>query len=562
MKVAIYARYSSNNQRDASIADQLRICRIHAEKQGWQIAEEYTDHAISGASLLRPGMQALMSDANRGRFHIVLAEAMDRLSRDQEDIAGLFKRMAYSDVKIITLSEGEVTHLHVGLKGTMNALFLKDLADKTRRGLRGRVELGKSGGGNSYGYDVVRRLLANGELDRGDRSINPQQADIVRRIFREYAAGKSGQRIAYKLNAEGIPGPSGGAWGASTINGNPKRGTGILNNEMYIGRIIWNRLRFIKDPDTGRRQSRPNPEEEWVIQDVPDLRIVAADLWKKVKDRQAKCAIGPQSDCSSPLPLWQRRRQRYLLSGLLKCGSCGGTYSVTSATGLGCSSAWNKGTCSNRRTMRRDHLEERVLAALRGHLMDPSLFAEFCAEFTRETNNIRRLAAAGRASAEAEIKKIDRDLEKMVDLILAGGTADKINAKMLAMEARMKVLQRELDDGDQSPPLLHPSMAHHYRAQLDNLAKTLDHADEAKRFEASEIIRSLIDEITLTPVGDSLEIEVRGDLAGMLSIAHRQRRARSKAGRRSTDSEDSQLQVSMVAGARNHRYRHQISTSI
>jgi len=150
----------------------LRICRLHAEKQGWQIVEEYTDHAISGALLLRPGIQALITDASRGRFNFVLAEAMDRLSRDQEDIAGLFKRMAYGDVKMVTLSEGEITHLHIGLKGTMNALFLKDLADKTRRGLRGRVEKGKSGGGNSYGYDVVKRLHANGDLIRGDRSIN------------------------------------------------------------------------------------------------------------------------------------------------------------------------------------------------------------------------------------------------------------------------------------------------------------------------------------------------------------------------------------------------------
>uniref|UniRef100_UPI001C052EA4 recombinase family protein n=1 Tax=Gluconobacter sp. P1C6_b TaxID=2762619 RepID=UPI001C052EA4 len=133
MKVALYARYSSDNQRDASIADQLRVCRIHAEKQGWTIVEEYTDHAISGASLMRPGIQALIADAQRGRFQIVLAEAMDRLSRDQEDIAGVFKRMNYAGVRIVTLSEGEVSHLHVGLKGTMNALFLKDLAEKTHR---------------------------------------------------------------------------------------------------------------------------------------------------------------------------------------------------------------------------------------------------------------------------------------------------------------------------------------------------------------------------------------------------------------------------------------------
>ncbi|GAA3681880.1 hypothetical protein GCM10022398_27060 [Acetobacter lovaniensis] len=189
MKVALYARYSSDNQRDASIADQLRVCRTHAEKQGWTIVEEYTDHAISGASLMRPGIQALIADAQRGRFQIVLAEAMDRLSRDQEDIAGVFKRMNYAGVRIVTLSEGEVSHLHVGLKGTMNALFLKDLAEKTHRDLRGRVEQGKSGGGNAYGYDVVRKLDANGEPIRGDRIINPAEADVVRRIFRDFAAG-------------------------------------------------------------------------------------------------------------------------------------------------------------------------------------------------------------------------------------------------------------------------------------------------------------------------------------------------------------------------------------
>jgi DNA invertase Pin-like site-specific DNA recombinase len=103
-----------------------------------------------------------MRDALAGKFAIVLAEALDRLSRDQEDIAGVYKRLRFAGVSIITLSEGEIGDLHIGLKGTMNAIFLKDLADKTRRGLRGRVEVGKSGGGNSYGYDVVKRLRLTG----------------------------------------------------------------------------------------------------------------------------------------------------------------------------------------------------------------------------------------------------------------------------------------------------------------------------------------------------------------------------------------------------------------
>lgn len=124
VKVALYARYSSDNQRDASIADQLRVCRAYAEREGWKICEEYTDHAMSGATLLRAGFQALMRDALNRRFDVVLAESLDRFSRDQEDTAGLFKRLTFAGVNIVTLAEGDITHLHIGFKGTLNALFL------------------------------------------------------------------------------------------------------------------------------------------------------------------------------------------------------------------------------------------------------------------------------------------------------------------------------------------------------------------------------------------------------------------------------------------------------
>jgi len=132
-KVALYARYSSDTQNAASIADQLRICREHAARQGWTIAACYQDAAISGAStILRPGIQTLLQDARAGRFEVVLAEALDRISRDQADVATLFKYLTFAGLRIVTLAEGEINELHVGLKGTMNALFLKDLAAKTQ----------------------------------------------------------------------------------------------------------------------------------------------------------------------------------------------------------------------------------------------------------------------------------------------------------------------------------------------------------------------------------------------------------------------------------------------
>ena len=258
-RAAIYARFSSALQSEASIEDQLRICRERAEREGWTVAEIFTDMAISGASMQRPGVQRLMQEASRGEFDIIVAEALDRLSRDQADVATLFKRLSFHGVKIVTLSEGEISELHVGLKGTMNQLFLKDLAAKTHRGLRGRVEAGRSGGGNSYGYDVVRRLGADGLPVTGERTISEDEAALIRRIFAEFSDGLSPKAIARKLNRERIPGPSGKPWRDTAIRGHRIRGTGLLNNELYIGRLVWNRLRYIKDPETGRRVSRLNP---------------------------------------------------------------------------------------------------------------------------------------------------------------------------------------------------------------------------------------------------------------------------------------------------------------
>ena len=286
----------------------------------------------------------------------------------------MFKRMAFAGVKIIALSEGEITHLHVGLKGTMNALFLKDLADKTRRGLRGPVEAGKAGGGLCYGYDVVKRSDAAGEPIRGERRINAREAEIVRRIFREFAAGKSPRAIALDLNREGVPGPFGSAWGDTTIRGHACRGNGILNNELNIGHLVWNRTRFIKDPSTGRRVSRRNPEADWIRSEVPELRIVDDALWQAARARQAELAkvfeattIGERNARAKRLN--GTRRHVFLLSGLLSCGCCQGKYGIISKDRYGCLNHCRRGSCSNRRTIQRALIEQRVLAGLAERLV-------------------------------------------------------------------------------------------------------------------------------------------------------------------------------------------------
>ncbi|ABL70064.1 recombinase family protein [Paracoccus denitrificans] len=517
MRVAIYARYSSDQQRDASIADQFRMCRLRAEKEGWQVVEEYSDHAISGSSMIqRPGLQALIMDSARGRFDMVLAEALDRVSRDQEDIAGIYKRMRYADVKMFTLSEGEISELHVGLKGTMNALFIKDLADKTRRGLRGRVEDGKSGGGNSYGYNVVKKFDASGEPIRGDRMINAVQAAVIRRIFADYDSGLSSRTIAMALNREGVPGPMGREWGPSTIHGNRERGTGILHNELYVGRLVWNRLRYVKDPDTGRRVSRLNPESEWVVQDVPDLRIVDQALWDAVKARQGELAFSTRSRLEGN-PLNDRRRPKHLFAGLVKCGCCGGGYSMISKDLLGCSTARNKGTCDNRVNIRRDALEASVLNGLKKHLMEPELFREFCAEFTREVNRLRMERGADLEVARRELDKIGRQISQIIEAITDGMYHPSMKEKMTKLEARKAEATEKLANADEPPPLLHPNMAALYAQRITELSENLQHEDS--RAQAAEILRSLVDQVTLLPEEGELAIVLRGDLGAILRFA-------------------------------------------
>jgi site-specific DNA recombinase len=264
----------------------------------------------------------------------------DRVSRDQEDIAGVFKRLHFADVKIVTLAEGEISELHVGLKGTMNALFLKDLAQKTRRGLQGRVLQGLSGGGISYGYDLVP-----GET--GSRRINPSEAGVVRRVFRDYARGLSPRAIARNLNKIGLPGPSGQLWRDTAIRGHFTRGTGILNNELYVGRLVWNRLTYLKDPTTGRRRSRPNPADQWIIREVPALRIVDDTSWQAVKIRQGGIRESDRVANARATRFWERRRSQYLLSGLVSCQTCGSRYASIGRDYLACSSARGSGTCSS-----------------------------------------------------------------------------------------------------------------------------------------------------------------------------------------------------------------------
>ena len=435
----------------------------------------------------------------------------------------------------------------------MNAMFLKDLADKTRRGLRGRVEQGKSGGGIAYGYSVVKKINAKGEIIKGDREIDQAQADIIKRIFNEYAyQNKSPKAIAARLNEEKILALSGKAWGQSTINGNKKRGTGILNNELYIGRIIWNRQRFIKDPDTGKRVTRLNDKSEWIIKEVPALRIISQELWAAAKLRQ-------QNLEKKGTGIRAKTRPKYLLSGLLKCGCCGGSFTKVNTQRYACANAYDKGksVCSNRKTIKREKLEETVLNALQKHLMRDELLTVFCEEYTKQINSLHAAQNAVLKRQKREVEKLQKEKDALVKSLREGIPAELIKDDLIKVSAQIEERQEFLATKEKEPrPLIHPSMAKRYQQEIVDLRESLN--KESSRGEAIEHLRALVEKIVLSPKAGQkeLSIDLYGDLAGILTIADEDQKLNKetlkiKQFRRliANDNKSSKESIELVAGA-------------
>ena len=565
MRAVIYARYSSQNQREASIEDQVRLCRGFVESQGWTYLHAYTDRAVSGASPLRAGYQKLLEESRAGEFDVVVAEALDRLSRDQEHVAGLYKRLSFSGIKIVTLAEGEISELHVGLKGTMNALYLKDLAQKTRRGLEGRIRQGKSAGGRTYGYDIVRDFDAAGEPIRGQRRLNENETKIVRRIFGEYADGRSSRAIAKSLNEQRIPGPKGKPWSDYTIHGNRRRGTGILNNELYLGRLIWNRQRFVKDPATGRRQARLNPTSEWLTHEVPELRIIDDDLWHRAKARQKDLSFEDKEEAIGG-NLNRRHRSRYLLSGLIECGSCQSNFIIVGKDKYGCATRRTKGTCPNSHILKRQEIEALVLDGLKEKLIEPELVEAFITEFNAEVARQGAERRLGRLRDEAELRGVEKKIEAIVFAIEQGVLTETTRERLLDLECQKKARINALAKPAPTPyPSLHPNLVGLYQRKVAALEQALD--DPEVRSEAGEILRSMIDRIEITPAPDATDhpgggdpllgaegptqssavaVTLYGELAAVIGLAEENGTIENK------------RRFSLVAGARNHLYRTNI----
>ena len=503
MKAILYARYSTEHQSAASVEDQFRICRERAHKESWTVIAEHGDDAVSGTTPVqtRRGGKALVADMTAGRFDVLIVEGLDRLSRDQVQQETLIRRMERAGIRIVGVSDGYDSQqagrkLMRGVRGLFNELFLDDLRAKTHRGQTGKVLGGYVAGGKSYGYRLVRHL-------DGDRSVgstyevDEEEASWVRWIFARHAEGMAVRGIAHALNQQHVPSPRGGSWGVSAIYGSPNKGSGILNNALYVGRYVWNRSQWTKDPDTGIRQRMERPRSEWHEQMLPELRLIDDDLWAQVRLRidAGRDAHGRKA---------QHRPPSALFSGIIRCPHCGGRLTVLDATYYGCGRAKDRGptVCKGFR-IRKSIVDSKLVTVLRDQLLSPAAAREFAAAVSEEMT-LQNATPSEMDSTRDRLKTLRADIERLVDAIASGGHS-------AALLNRLDVMEREattLND------LITPKMTKHPTQPLPAFKEVLQNLNQVLSIDtqgARHLIAELLGEIVIEQRDDEVWAHIATD---------------------------------------------------
>jgi len=511
MRVAVYARYSLENQSEKSIEDQVRVCKNYTQEHGMSIDEKhiYVDEAMSGSIINRPGLQALEKAAEGKEFEAVVVDDLSRLSRSNHQMLTLVLKFNYLQVKLISVSDGIITDdenakLGIQMRGLINELYLDDLKKKTMRGLEGQKLRGFSAGENVYGYYTkpVGELKINkkgkARYDGMVHKVNPDEVEIVRRIFKEFSDGKSIHKIATGLNSDKIPTKKGhrGGWNISTLSK-------ILKNEKYIGIWDWRRFKNIRDPMTGKKKRVPRPEKEKISSFRKDLIIIDKDKWDKVQKRFA--------DSKGTWPVSKKRKDYYkqksyvhtspahIFSGLMKCNSCGGAIVLVTGKGSGYYGCYNakRKTCDNMLTVSRSRIEQIIISELRNKLLTPKNL-----EYIYK--NVEKVVAKGLNDVPDLIKskktqqdKILSEVQNYLNFIKTGNLSKAVSDALNEAEKRSENLGQEINSLEfqrnntfKSPPR---EWIDH---RLENLRETLNE----KTSVAALALKELLGSIRLEPI--------------------------------------------------------------
>ncbi len=445
-RVAIYARYSSDKQSESSIEDQVARCRGFVEARGGAVVDElvFADFAVSGASLARPGFESLMRSVEARLIDVVVTEDASRISRDLGDASSVFKRLAFANVQLFGVADGVDTtaknaKLTYAVKSLVNDLYLDDLRDKTLRGMVGRARAGLATGGLPFGFRSVPSAAGHAI------EIDAERAAIVRRIFTEYASGRSCAAIASALNAEGVAAPRAHSkrrrpgWVASAIRA-------MLLNAKYVGTWRFGERTWKKVPGTNRRIPVARAEADVVATERPELRIVDDATWSAVRDRFADTAPGGRR-ARGASPRGSARRS-YLLSGLLRCELCGGVMTIhggeSSRRYYGCADAKERGTCSNRLSVREETARTCVLTAIRERLSSPRLMNGFRRAVARVLERASRADAGERDAIGRRLARAENRIRGLIEMQADGDRSPQVTTLRRELEAQVRKDRAEL----------------------------------------------------------------------------------------------------------------------
>jgi hypothetical protein len=282
-----------------------------------------------------------------------------------------------------------------------------------------------------------------------------EEAAVVRRIFEMYARGSSLATISKQLNAEGVVAPQPPrtrqirAWGPTSIRE-------MIRNERYRGVFVWNRTRKERNPETGRKTSRPRPQEEWMRVEVPEWRIVSEEVWQgvetqieQVNNRFGKRTVGGFGRMG--------QGPRYLFSGFIYCGLCGSKMIIVSGNGrrgyvkYGCPSHRYRGVCENAMMIRRDRLEEQLLTGLEERVLKPEMidyaFERFQGEVQRRLKELREAANNAETGVRAVQKKrqeLKGRAANIAEAIAAIGHSPSLLAQLAVIESEIARMDDQL----------------------------------------------------------------------------------------------------------------------
>ena len=442
LRTAAYARFSSANQKDTSIDDQVAFCRAYLARNDGGVSDEMimTDYAVSGAVRARDGFDKLLRLVERRAVDLVITESGDRLTRDLGDADRLWKLCEFNDVRLICVSDGidsarDGSRMQFQFKAVMSDQYLVNLGKQTLRGLFGAAGRQTSTGGLPYGYTSRPIWKGGREPDGYEIVFSDEQAPVVVRIFEMYLDGQSLLTIAKALNDDGVPPPRAESkkkapkfWRKATIHH-------ILKNEAYIGEWSFGRKRWRKDPTTRRRRYSLRPEKDVHRDTRPHLRIVPDELWSAVRARRK--AVGENaSGRGHGAP---GKKVRHPFSGLLHCSECG--HRMTDAGGTSaryyrCSGASSGGICSNWRPVREDVLAQAAVEELRRVLTETSLRAKMMTRIEERLKTFSVEADQRRAPLERDLASKQAEIERLLnfirstDLAASPGAFDTVRASL------------------------------------------------------------------------------------------------------------------------------------